>query len=175
MSFFTILSQHVFPLVLHSFDSVPPYSAYLSLHIIALYSSAHLCHCKKRNEQHPFQCKGAPAKQSVKSSQHQWLCASPAPTSGDRQSGKDSSFPSNCNTPGCGETHGLPQNTTAPSLIQEFAGTRRLHTACRHSHSNPINPWRGVTGTQRFTMAWPRPRTVIDAFTFQEQFHRKWD
>lgn len=77
-------------------------------------------------------------------------------------------------TPLCSGMHGLPQSTTAPLLSQEFAGTQRRHTACRHSHSNPINRWMGVIRTRRH-LQWPRPgpQTVIDPFTFQEQFHHK--
>lgn len=102
------------------------------------------------------------------------LCAPLALIDGERQSGKDSSFLSNGNTAQSSEMHGLPQSTTAPLLSQEFAGTRRLHAPCGHSHSNPINLRRGVISTQR-DLQWPspRPRTVIDLFTFQEQFHRK--
>lgn len=102
------------------------------------------------------------------------LFAPLALANGERQSGKDSSFLSDWNTPLCSEMHGLPQSTTAPLLSQEFSGTRRLHTACRHSHSNPINLRRGVISTQR-DLQWPSPgpQTVIDPFTFQEQFHRK--
>lgn len=102
------------------------------------------------------------------------LCARPALTNRERQSGKDSSFLCDWNTPLCSEMHGLPRSTTAPSLSHEFAGTRRLLTACRHSHSNPINLRRGVISTRR-DLQWPspEPQTVIDPFTFQEQFHRK--
>lgn len=102
------------------------------------------------------------------------LCAPLALTNRERQSGKDSSFLSDWNTPLCSEMHGLPQSTTAPLLSQEFAETRRLHTACRHSHSNPLNPRRGVISTGRdLQWAGPGPQTVIDPFTFQEQFHHK--
>lgn len=102
------------------------------------------------------------------------LCALLALIDGERQSGKDSSFLSDGNTPQSSEMHGLPQSATAPLLSQEFAGTRRLHAPCRHSHSNPINLRRGVISTQ-IDLQWlsPGPQTVIDLFTFQEQFHRK--
>lgn len=65
------------------------------------------------------------------------------------QSGEDGSFLRERRTPLCSEMHGFTQSTTAPLLSQEIAGTRCLHTACRHSHSNLINLCRGVISAQR--------------------------
>lgn len=101
-----------------------------------------------------------------------WLL--PPPQNGHQQSGEGSSFLRDWCTPLCGEMHGLTESTTAPLLSQEIAGTRCLRAACWRSHSNLVNLRRGIISAQR-DLQWCslRPQTVIDPFTFQEQFHCK--